>query len=147
MFIRNKSIKALLTSNCCFQLKYKSSITLLSTVKRSSFLNQERNMHRSNTLHDSKQICGWIVMWEDNRGWIFHWIWIMNLHMDYDPLVSKRCHAKFFKICSHEETNSSTSCMAWGCVHFQQIVICGWIIRLIGKSDYFRTIVICFCAL
>ncbi len=37
-----------------------------------------------------------------------------------DPLVSKWCNAKFLQICSHEETNSSTSWMAWGWVHFQQ---------------------------
>ncbi len=31
-----------------------------------------------------------------------------------DPLVSKWCNAKFLQICSDEETNLSTSWMAWG---------------------------------
>ncbi len=31
-----------------------------------------------------------------------------------DPLVSKWCNATFLQICSNEETNSSTSWMAWG---------------------------------
>ncbi len=35
-----------------------------------------------------------------------------------DPLVSKWCNAAFLQICSDEETNSSTSWMAWGWVHF-----------------------------
>ncbi len=38
-----------------------------------------------------------------------------------DPLLSKWCNAEFLQICSHEETNSSTSWMAWGWVQFQQI--------------------------
>ncbi len=37
-----------------------------------------------------------------------------------DPLVSKRWNAKFLQICSHEETNSSTSRMAWRWMHCQQ---------------------------
>ncbi len=47
-----------------------------------------------------------------------------------DPLVSKWCNATFLKICSDEETNSLTSRMAWGRVHFQQSIICGWTIPL-----------------
>ncbi len=34
-----------------------------------------------------------------------------------DPLLSKWWNATFFQICSVEETNSSTSWMAWGWVH------------------------------
>ncbi len=47
-----------------------------------------------------------------------------------DPLVSKWCDAKFLQMCSDEETNSSTSWMAWGRVHFQQTLIFGWTIPL-----------------
>ncbi len=69
-----------------------------------------------------------------------------------DPLVNTWCNAKFLQICSNEETNSSTSQMAWGWVHFQQIL--GWTIPLKDsqklhisrykhieerKSDRFRT--------
>ncbi len=35
-----------------------------------------------------------------------------------DPLVSKWCNATFPQICSDKQTNSSTSWMAWGWVHF-----------------------------
>ncbi len=38
-----------------------------------------------------------------------------------DPLLSKWCSATFLQICSHEETNSSKSWMAWGWVHLKQI--------------------------
>ncbi len=38
-----------------------------------------------------------------------------------DPLVSKRWNATFLQICSHEETNSSTSWMSWGWVNDQQM--------------------------
>ncbi len=40
-----------------------------------------------------------------------------------DPLVNKWCNATFLQIYSDEETNSSTSWIAWGWVHFQQIFI------------------------
>ncbi len=33
-------------------------------------LNQERNMHSQN---NSKQICGWILMWETTGNGLFHW--------------------------------------------------------------------------
>ncbi len=51
-----------------------------------------------------------------------------------DPMVSKWCNAKFLQICSDKETNSSTSCIAWGRVHFQQIFIFGWTFPLSAKS-------------
>ncbi len=47
-----------------------------------------------------------------------------------DPLMSKWCDAKFLQISSNEETNSSTSWMAWGWVHFQQILTLGWTVPL-----------------
>ncbi len=46
-------------------------------VNKSSDLNQELNLHRSSTVYKSnslnsfKQICGWILMWEENRRLIF----------------------------------------------------------------------------
>ncbi len=44
--------------------------------------------------------------------------------------MSNWCNATFLQICSDDETNSSTSWMACGCVHFQQIFILGWTIPL-----------------
>ncbi len=65
------------------------TIILLSAVNSSSCVNQERNMHRSSTVYkqkivqnSSKQICWWILMREDNRGWTFSLeevlLWIME---------------------------------------------------------------------
>ncbi len=51
-----------------------------------------------------------------------------------DAMVSKWCNAKFLQICSDKETNSSTSCIAWGWVHFQKIFIFGWTFPLSAKS-------------
>ncbi len=47
------------------------------------------------------------------------------------PLVSKWYNAKFLQICPDEETNSSTSWMAWEWVNVQQIFIYGLTIPLI----------------
>ncbi len=47
-----------------------------------------------------------------------------------DPLVSKSCNDTFLQICSHKETNSSTSWMAWTWVLCRQIFIFGCIIPL-----------------
>ncbi len=69
------------------------SIILLSQLKKSSGLNQERNLHRSSHLQEktvqnsSKQICGWILMWETTGDGPFHcrkhcygfWPWSKNL--------------------------------------------------------------------
>ncbi len=75
VFERNKSIiKPFLPSNCHFQLKYEYDIAFLSG------LNQERNMHRSNTVYEQKQsktalnicVCGF--WWERTTGdGLFHW--------------------------------------------------------------------------
>ncbi len=43
-----------------------------------------------------------------------------------DPLVNKRCDAKFLQNCSNEETNSSTSCMSWRWVNLKKIIFFGW---------------------
>ncbi len=42
------------------------------------------------------------------------WTLIRHPFTAEDPLVRKLCNATFPQICSDEETNSSTSCMAWG---------------------------------
>ncbi len=42
-----------------------------------------------------------------------------------DLLVSTWCNDTFLQIFSDEQANSSTSWMAWGWVHFQQIFILG----------------------
>ncbi len=57
MFVRNKPIiKMFLTSNCCFWLKYESSIHNITYYpeNNSPHLNQERNMHRSSTVYKWK---------------------------------------------------------------------------------------------
>ncbi len=79
VLVRNKSIiKMFLTSNHCFQLKYKSSIhnTAFSS-KKSSYLNREKSAqikHRlqAKTVQNSfKQICDWILMWEATGDGLF----------------------------------------------------------------------------
>ncbi len=40
-----------------------------------------------------------------------------------DPLVSKWCNAKFLQICYDEETNLSTSWMAWGHSFLSELLI------------------------
>ncbi len=167
-------IKMFLSSNHCFWLK-EYSITLLSPVKKSSCLNQERNMHRSSTVFkqkESRTVLDKLVDF-DVRGqqemdfvtrrnviidyglWYFwpvatakmccfllhkmlmdwshvDYFWIMFYYCFYqlfglsfwwhpltaeDLLVSIWYNVKFLKICFDEETNSFTSCMAWGWVH------------------------------
>ncbi len=57
VFVVNKSIiKMLLTSNCCFQLKYESTI---------------HNIALSSEKVISSESCGWIWTWEHNKGWTF----------------------------------------------------------------------------
>ncbi len=52
-----------------------------------------------------------------------------------DPLVSKWCNDTFLRISFDEETNTSTSLMAWGGVNYKQIFIFGWTIPL--SSDLY----------
>ncbi len=47
-----------------------------------------------------------------------------------DPLVSKWCNAKFLQICSDEETNSSTSWMAWKWVEFSKYSFLGELLNI-----------------
>ncbi len=42
------------------------------------------------------------------------------------PLLRHWCSVTYFQICSLEETNSSTSWLAWGWGCFQQVFIFGW---------------------
>ncbi len=59
-----------------------------------------------------------------------------------NPLVTKWCNAQFFQICSDEQTNSSTSWMAWGWEHFQQVFfLFRWIIPLISNLCHDKTVV------
>ncbi len=69
-----------------------------------------------------------------------------------DPLVSKLRNAKFLQLfCSTvKETNSSTSWMAWGWVHFLQVFILGFILVFLIKiliviwcilNDYSRKVI------
>ncbi len=73
-FARNKSIKAFLTSNYCFWLKCKPYIhnISLSGEKLISSELREKYAHiiykwKQLIENSSKQICEWILMWEDNR--------------------------------------------------------------------------------
>ncbi len=45
---------------------------------------------------------------------------VLNMWLDFD-VRGFWCNAAFLQICSHEETNSSSSWMAWGWVHFQHL--------------------------
>ncbi len=77
MFVMKKQniVKTLLTLNTS-----PLSIILLSPVKKSSRLNQERNMHWSSTVYKWKQskTVFWILMWEDNTGWAFSLLSVMD---------------------------------------------------------------------
>ncbi len=53
-------------------------IITLPPVKKLFLLNQERNLHRSNTIYKIKQfwtytVCGWILMWETTEDELFNW--------------------------------------------------------------------------
>ncbi len=78
--------KKCLTLNPCFWLKYKSSIhNIAFSSEKSSRLNQEGNILRSSTIYIQKQSnYQWILMWDDNKGYIFSLeevsIWIMECY-------------------------------------------------------------------
>ncbi len=61
-----------LTSNSCFQLKYKSSFHNVAVIEVSC-LNRESKMHRSSTIYTQKQICGWILTWQTSGDRLYHW--------------------------------------------------------------------------
>ncbi len=52
--------------------------------------------------------------------------------------MSKWWNAKYAQICSHEETNASTSLMAWSGVRFWQIIIFGWSAPLKKKKLFYH---------
>ncbi len=77
MFVINKLIKTFLTSNHCFQLKYESYINNIafSSERKSHLIWIRREIHTDQALftnqNSSKQECWWILMWEDNKSWMF----------------------------------------------------------------------------
>ncbi len=94
MFIRNKSIiKSFLTLNHCFWLKYESIIHNSASSSEKVFWSEsgDKSAQIKHRLQDktvqnsSKQICGWILMWETTGDGLFHWrkcyygLWTRNL--------------------------------------------------------------------
>ncbi len=67
-------------------------------------------------------LCGLLV---DYHVLLTAWSFWRHPFTAENPLMSKWCKAKFLQICSDEETNSSTTWMAWGSVHFRPIFIFG----------------------
>ncbi len=139
-----------LTSNCHFQLKYKSSIhnialsSHLVWIKREICTNQAPASENSLKEFSTNMLVDFDVRGQQGMDF-FHWrkryyrLWIgLYLELSFwrhpftagDPLVSKLYNTVFLRIYSNEETKSSTSWMAWGWVHFQQIFIFGWNIPL-----------------
>ncbi len=77
---------------------------------------------------------GYLMDWNRGLLWCFYQLfelsfWRHPFTAD-DLLVSKWCKATFLQICSDEETNSSTSWMAWGWVNFWHIFNFGWTIPI-----------------
>ncbi len=92
-------------------------ITLLSSVKKWSRLNQERNLHRSSTVYkcwSGVDYCDVFISCLDSYSdgthslQSIHW-WDSGVMLHFSK--------------SDEDTNSSTSWMAWGWAHFQQVFI------------------------
>ncbi len=86
--------------------------------------------------------------------WIFHWmiiyLWIVMFLISCldsfwrhpftaeDAFVSKWCNAAFLQICSDEETNSSTSRIAWGPADYENgfiIIYCKMNILISGTDE------------
>ncbi len=134
---------------------YKSPlfIILLSPVKKQSYLYEERYMHRSNTIYQQNEDnrdgrfhwrkC-WYGLWTRilaafhfTRCQLMDWsgvdycdvfISCLDSHSNGTHSLQRIvmwCNDTFLQICSHEETNSSASWIAWGWVHFLQIFIFG----------------------
>ncbi len=80
-----------------------------------------RNMH----IYASHDLNWWTgVMWIIEVFLSAVWTLILTAPIHcMDPLASKWCNAKFLQICSDEEINSATSCMALGRIHFQYIFL------------------------
>ncbi len=60
-------------------------------------------------LSDGLELCGLLAGYCDVFNQLFGLSFWQHPFTAEDPLLSKWCHAKFIQICSHEETNSSTS--------------------------------------
>ncbi len=111
------------------------SIILLSSAKKLSRRNQERNMQQicRISLHMILTDVMWITC---GLLWSFYQLFGLSFwrHPFTAEVVSKRCNATFLQIHSDEETNSSTSWMAWEGVHFPQTFIFGWTIPLLVSA-------------
>ncbi len=72
------------------------SIILLSPVKKSSSLNQEKNMHRSSTISKSKQICLYLqdVNWWTGVVWISVIFFIFCLSAVWTLILTAPIHCK-----------------------------------------------------
>ncbi len=137
MFVRNKSnIKIFLTS--CIQY---------FIWKPPFFVSYKHNLFLTNThLLASQDVNWWTgVVWITLNYyckllWCFYQLFGLSFWRHpftaEDPLVSKWCNVTFLQICSHEETNSPTSWMAWVWVHFQQMDIFLGTIPLITVHKY-----------
>ncbi len=86
----------------------------------------------------SRDINGWLELLVDYCD-VLSAVWTLILtatpSLQEHPLVSKWCNAYISFSKSDEETNSSTSWLAWEWVSFQQIVIFGWTTPLIEHSS------------
>ncbi len=84
------------------------------------------------TLTDGVEWCGLLVDYCD--------VFISCLDSHSNGTHSLQCDAMLHFSKSDEETNSSTSRVAWGWAHSQQIFIFGWTIPIIVNTQYFRGI-------
>ncbi len=132
---RNEAVHHLFTNessavNGCYksedpkQLKHHNnphdSVNQLTIVKQKAFMFVITNMqlftlqyviHLWNGVMD----CLWIIVM-----FLSALLNLDNLDGTHSlPLVNTWCNAEFLQICFEEETNSSTSWMAWGWAHFQ----------------------------
>ncbi len=94
------------------------SVNQLTIVKQKAFMFVITNMQLFTLQYvinwwNGVMDCLWIIVMFLSALWT-------NLDGTHSlPLVNTWCNAKFLQICFEEETNSSTSWMAWGWAHFQ----------------------------
>ncbi len=89
VFVINKSIVKIFFSNHYFWLKYESSIyNIPFSVKRTSRLNQERNMQRSSTVHKWKPFWTNMLVDFDVRGRLTGGSRIMDYGLVHWPEVT-----------------------------------------------------------
>ncbi len=93
------------------------SVNQLNIVKQKAFMFVITNMQLFTLQYvinwwNGVMDCLWIIVMFLSALWT-------NLDGTHSlPLVNTWCNAKFLQICFEEETNSSTSWMAWGWAHF-----------------------------